>query len=200
MSITVKSPNSTFSGESSYGSLVLDFKDGVAKCDELPDGVRQYLQSTGYTIDGEVIEQPAAPAPVDSRDVDPTATVGTPLRDAAVDPKPSDFLAPTNAGEADPHGPAVVSPEIHASEGVRPVKPGEVHVDDTAAQDKAETAHAAAATDGTPVTDGATVDIDLAKAKKDELVAYAQASGVTFDEKATKDEIRAAIESHQNAG
>ena len=37
---------------------------------------------------------------------------------------------------------ASCSTGIHASEGVRPVKPGDVHVDDTAVQDAAETAHA----------------------------------------------------------
>jgi hypothetical protein len=55
-----------------------------------------------------------------------TTLVGTPLRDAAVDPKDGDFLAPTNAGEANPHGPDVVNPEIHASQGLRPVRPGDV--------------------------------------------------------------------------
>ena len=33
--------------------------------------------------------------------------IGTPLRDASVDPQPDDYVVPTNAGEADPHGPAV---------------------------------------------------------------------------------------------
>lgn len=72
-------------------------------------------------------------------------TIGTPLRDAAVDPRPTDFLAPTNAGLAgeagNPHGPHVISPEIHGSEGVRPVRSGPVS-DDPAAQDTEETAHA----------------------------------------------------------
>lgn len=39
--------------------------------------------------------------------------LGTPLRDAAVDPRPEDFQAPTNAGRegqsGNPHGPTVVS-------------------------------------------------------------------------------------------
>lgn len=54
-------------------------------------------------------------------------------RDGAVDPLPGDFLGPTNAGVegelGNPHGPHVVSPEIHASEGVRPIRPGEVDGD-----------------------------------------------------------------------
>ena len=54
--------------------------------------------------------------------------VGSPLRDAAVDPKPWDFLPPTNAGEADPHGPLVVAPGIHGV-GPKPIRGGEVFVD-----------------------------------------------------------------------
>lgn len=37
--------------------------------------------------------------------------IGTPLRDAAVDPRPGDASVPTNAGLADPHSPLVVAPE-----------------------------------------------------------------------------------------
>ena len=77
--------------------------------------------------------------------------VGTPLRDAAVNPEADDYLAPINAGKegeaGNPHGPNVVSPEVHASQGVRPVRPGPVSptVD---VQDAEETAHAAAWADG----------------------------------------------------
>ena len=71
---------------------------------------------------------------------------GTPLRDAAVDPAPTDFLPPVNAGkvgeEGNPHGPNVVAPEIHASQGTRPVRPGAVS-DDPAVQSAAEYWHAA---------------------------------------------------------
>lgn len=39
--------------------------------------------------------------------------IGTPVRDAAVDPRPGDYLAPVNAGrpgqDGNPHGPHVVS-------------------------------------------------------------------------------------------
>lgn len=66
---------------------------------------------------------------IDPRDV-ADERIGTRLRDAAVDPRPGDFLPPTNAGEpgelGNPHGPSVVSPEIHASEGVRPIRPDAV--------------------------------------------------------------------------
>ena len=71
---------------------------------------------------------------------------GTTLRDAAVDPRPTDFLPPTNAGlegeAGNPHGPNVVSPEIHAVEGNRPVLAGLVS-SDPAVQEAAETAHLA---------------------------------------------------------
>ena len=70
---------------------------------------------------------------------------GTPLRDAAVDPLPEDYLAPTNAGAegeaGNPHGPNVVNPEVHGSQGRRPILPGPVPADPDA-QDTAETAHA----------------------------------------------------------
>lgn len=42
--------------------------------------------------------------------------IGTPLRDAAVDPRPEDLLPPINAGVpgplGDPHGPHVVAIEV----------------------------------------------------------------------------------------
>lgn len=59
--------------------------------------------------------------PVDPRDVTP-AKVGTPVRDAAVDPAPGDHLAPTGAGTADPHSDAVVSPTL-GEITVEPAKP-----------------------------------------------------------------------------
>lgn len=70
---------------------------------------------------------------------------GTPLRDAAVDPLPTDFLPPVNAGkvgeEGNPHGPNVYSPGIHAEQGIRPVRPGVVS-DDPATQSTDESTHA----------------------------------------------------------
>lgn len=99
------------------------------------------------TKDGEV---------VDARDYAESTTFGSPLRDAAVDPHPDDYLAPTNAGKANPHGPKVVSPGLHGVEP-KPIRPGEVHVDDAAAQDKAETALAESVlVDGDPATSVAT--------------------------------------------
>lgn len=41
--------------------------------------------------------------------------IGTPLRDAAVDTRPGDHEAPTNAGSADPHGRDSVSTQATAA-------------------------------------------------------------------------------------
>lgn len=82
-------------------------------------------------------------APIDPRTIS-EQQIGTPLRDAAVDPRSDDFLPPSNAGKAgeigNPHGPTVISPEIHASQGVHPVTPGDVS-GTAATQEAAETAH-----------------------------------------------------------
>lgn len=81
--------------------------------------------------------------PTDPRTIE-DERVGTRLRDGAVDPRPGDFLGPTNAGAegelGNPHGPTVVNPEIHALQDNRPVRPGPVS-DDPAAQDADERAH-----------------------------------------------------------
>lgn len=178
---TIKSPDETFSGSSSYGATVLKFEDGIAKHDgDLPAGVLQYLQSAGYTIGRTTIEQPTVEEErVDARDVDEPEQVGTKLRDAAVDPDADDFLAPTNAGQADPHGPDVVSPEVHASQGVRPVKGGDVHIDDTDKQDAEETAHTEDATDGTPVVG---VEEPSGNANAETWRAYAISQGASEDD------------------
>lgn len=47
----INAPDETFTGESRYGDLVLEFKDGVAECDALPDAVRSYMEGAGYGID-----------------------------------------------------------------------------------------------------------------------------------------------------
>lgn len=66
-------------------------------------------------------------SPIDPRTVTPTQ-VGTRLRDAAVDPRPGDFLPPSNAGEpgelGNPHGPTVVAPGLHGDESGRSIRPG----------------------------------------------------------------------------
>src|SRR3954454_8264115 len=101
------------------GGLV--FTDGGAETDN--QAIIDYCEAQGYGIGSS---KPSTPTPdtdetsigsVDSRELHangPTI-VGTPARDAAVDPHPDDYLAPINAGKADPHGPLVVAPEIHNS-------------------------------------------------------------------------------------
>jgi len=130
----ITAPSKGFNGE--VGGV--QFTDGVAETDN--QAVLSYCRAAGYTVSGKTRALPDAPESPDPREV-PAPEAST-LRDAAVDPRPEDYLAPTNAGEANPHGPEVVAPEIHASEGARPVKAGEVHVEDAAKQDAAETTDA----------------------------------------------------------
>lgn len=77
----IHAPDKTFTGESRYGDLILQFEDGVAEHDgDLPAPVRSYMASTGYGIDepAREPEQPAGPPqqPAETR-------VGTPLADAS---------------------------------------------------------------------------------------------------------------------
>lgn len=136
----IVSPIEGYNGTDTFGTTTLVFKDGTADAKDVPDGVLAYLRGCGFTVDGKTVEQPAPPTPVDSREVT-EKQIGTKARDAAVDPEPEDFLAPVNAGKADPHGPEVVAPQIHAAKE-QPIRPGEVS-DDAKVQDKAESEHAA---------------------------------------------------------
>jgi hypothetical protein len=138
----VQSPIEGFTGDTVFGSTTLKFKDGVADAKDAPEGVLAYLRGKGFTVDGKTVDQPEAPEPVDSRDITETQ-IGTKARDAAVDPQPEDFLPPVNAGKADPHGPKVVAPQIHAAKE-QPVRPGVVS-DDADTQSAAESEHAAEA-------------------------------------------------------
>jgi hypothetical protein len=133
--VTVRAP----AGEAVDGVEVagIAFKHGHAEVDRSNTVVLAYFRRHGYILDGET---PAKGEQVDARDAT-GETVGTPLRDAAVDPRASDFLPPVNAGLADPHGPLVVSPELHGSQGVRPVLPGPVQ--SAAAQSPTERADTA---------------------------------------------------------
>lgn len=139
----IHSPAEGYTANDRYGDVVLEFKDGVAEFDgDLPAGIRQYLAGAGYGL-GEDATAPEKPeAPADPRDIE-DGTLGTKLRDAAVDPQPEDFLAPLNAGEGNPHGPEVVSPEIHAS-GPAGIKPGNVFVEDPEKQEAREKEYAQA--------------------------------------------------------
>lgn len=149
----ITSPVKGYSETTEIGPYRFEFKDGVVDYDEaahgkLNEGVKAYLKEQGYGIGATRVERPEpAPEPLDPRSDAADEQVGTKTRDGAVDPAEGDFLGPTNAGEANPHGSKVVNPEIHASQGVRPIKGGDVHVSDPAAQDAAEKAHTVAATD-----------------------------------------------------
>lgn len=185
---TINSPSATYSGTSTIGPTTLLFKDGVAEHDgDLPKGVAAYLEAQGFGIDGAA-KVSEVPEPVDPRNLT-TTQLGSKLRDAAVDPKPVDFLAPSNAGEANPHGPAVVSPEIHASEGVRPVRPGDVP--EPANQEANELKHAA-----TIKENGAEPAVasgqPAGNASRSDWFDYAVANGHQPDslEDFTRDEIR----------
>lgn len=104
----VTAPNKGYTGPGPGDAV---FADGVAEVED--EAALNYYRQAGYEIDGETPEvQDIEPEPVvDSREVD-TVVVGTPLRDAAVDPADDDYKAPKGAGEADPHGPEVVAPGI----------------------------------------------------------------------------------------
>lgn len=175
----ISSPDKTYTGTSVYGATTLDFKDGAAEVDDLPAGVRLYLQSAGYGIDSKATppEAPEIPDPRDST----VEQVGTALRDSAVDPHEEDFLPPTNAGkpgsEGNPHGPHVVSPELHASQGVRPVKGGPVEEADE--QEPAELTHAEAAASGDVLTDAVSSGAErpAGNASQEAWAEYATAQG-----------------------
>lgn len=134
----VEAPNKDYNGPGPGGVV---FESGVAETDD--DNALNYYRSAGYKVSGKV-ESPVeeAPEPPDPRELT-DEVIGTRLRDAAVDPEPSDFLAPLNAGKDNPHGSAVVSPEIHAS-GPAGIRPGEVFVEDVDKQEKRETEFASA--------------------------------------------------------
>jgi hypothetical protein len=123
---TIYAPSGV-NGETYIGPVTLQFVEGVAKYDgDLPEGALIYMRSHGYGIDAkapEVADQ--TPDVPDPRDL-VTTLVGTDLRDAAVDPRPEDFLPPVNAGEENPHGPKVVAPGIHAASTAKPIHPGPV--------------------------------------------------------------------------
>lgn len=138
--VTVHAPEPTFGGTVAG----VQFADGVAEVDRSNTAALHYFRVARYGI-----ERPAEledPEPVDLRELgdrgDGIVVVGSRLRDAAVDPQPGDFLAPVNAGLADPHGPLVASPGLHAVPPA-PIVPGLVSPD-PAVQDARESAVAEA--------------------------------------------------------
>ena len=105
-------------GYSGQGPGNLHFSNGVAESDD--PAIIDYCRSAGYGIDGEPPEQETPQAP-DPREVT-TTVVGSPVRDAAVDPRESDFRAPVGAGDANPHGPEVYAPGLPGG-GHQPTAP-----------------------------------------------------------------------------
>lgn len=127
MSTKITAPVKTEGRHETYlGSYLVVFEDGVAEVDfEVSENLKSYLLTTGYGVGSTKAQAPDAPVePADPRDYT-TAQVGTDLRDAAVDPRETDYLPPINAGQANPHGPEVVAPGIHAV-GPGPIVPGTV--------------------------------------------------------------------------
>src|SRR4051794_21100953 len=113
----ITSPVKGYTDTTQIGPVTLTFQDGVAEYEgTLPSGVRAYLKEQGYGLGStRAKESEPQPGPLDPRTVAADQQVGTKIRDGAVDPRPGDFLGPTNAGDANPHGTQVVSPEISAA-------------------------------------------------------------------------------------
>lgn len=105
-------------GYNGQGPGNLQFQDGVAHSDD--PAILDYCRGAGYGIDSDPPRR-EVPQPPDPRDVT-TTVVGSPARDAAVDPRPGDFRAPVNAGEANPHGPEVYAPGLPGG-GLQPTAP-----------------------------------------------------------------------------
>lgn len=174
-------------------SAGIQFRGGVAEVDEASHpAAMAYFRRSGYGIGrrpGAIAEETGG----SHQPVPPVVHRGTPLRDAAVDPMPGDFLPPINAGEADPHGPLVVSPEIHAAP-TGPIRPGPVAVDDPDRQSAEETRLAEAVRVDQQDVGGATVaaaieadapdapSIPGARATKAEWVDHAESRGIARDE------------------
>ncbi len=135
--VTVQSPVPGYTGH----VINVEFSDGKATVDRSDVQALAYFRRHGYGIDGPLGVGPESPDPREvGENGDGVEVVGTRLRDAAVDPRPGDFLPPTNAGQANPHGPKVVAPGIHATPPA-PIVPGPVS-SNPRQQEAAETAAA----------------------------------------------------------
>lgn len=164
-----------------YGDKAVTFEDGVAKVADLAPGLRGYFEANGYGIGGEDAEDPEpAPEPADPRELEQGGIVqmGTPLRDAAVDPQEGDFLPPTNAGEANPHGPDVVSPGIHAVAGPGPIVPGTVGDKDYQEAKETAAAEAVLTAEDQPVPEVTSQMGKLAAAEYDKTKATGKDAGL----------------------
>lgn len=165
----ITAPNGAYNG--TIGDVT--FTNGVAETDNL--AIISYCQGAGYDVDGHTADQAEPDEVVDSRDVERVQT-GTRLRDAAVDPRPEDFMVPTNAGQADPHGPAVVAPGVHAAPPA-PIVPGPVSDDPDEQQAKETDVAQRVLVDGEPATVVAEVSRPAQSANKAAWVDYAVSQG-----------------------
>lgn len=171
----IYAPNREYNGISAG----VQFRNGVGETDD--PAARSYFANAGYGV-GEYKPPPGSPELVDARDVAGPTPIGTRLRDAAVDPRPGDFLPPINAGEADPHGPLVVSPQIHGSE-TGAIVAGDVHVDEVEVQEAKETdVDEDTFVDRQPANAVASIDRPAKSATKAEWVEFAVGQGLGRDE------------------
>lgn len=187
--VTVTSPVPGYSGH----VIGFEFTAGKATVDRTDVQALAYFKRHGYDV-GDRATLPT-PASLDPRQVgeggDGAEVVGTRLRDAAANPEPADFLPPTNAGQANPHGPRVVSPGLHATPPA-PLVPGPVSSDvkrqqevETAAaeatlvdqQPVGEATAAAAAEQPPAVVDGAEDDRPSTQARKARASKKASSTG-----------------------
>ncbi|MEA2676400.1 MAG: hypothetical protein QOJ81_541 [Chloroflexota bacterium] len=206
--IKVYAPNRDFNGR--VGNA--QFANGVAHVEEaLSVAEMAYFRRAGYGIGAPPPAVPEKPAPYVPEA--PAMVRGPESLDAAVQPNAggpvSDaYLPPTNAGEADPHGPLVVSPGIHGV-GPGPIRPGEVYIDDVARQEKEETElDELVLVEGAPATIASAIDeegdaSDAAKAAAGPARSATKAAWVDFavsrgaDRDAAEDMTKAAlIEQH----
>ncbi|MGS2641685.1 hypothetical protein [Streptosporangium sp. G12] len=165
----ITAPNTQYNGR--IGDV--GFRDGVAETDN--PAVISYCQGAGYDVDGHTADQADPAEVIDSRDVE-RVQAGTRLRDAAVDPQPRDFLPPTNAGQADPHGPAVVAPGVHAAPPA-PIVPGPVSDDPDEQQARETEVAERVLVDGEPATVVAEVSRPAQSANKAAWVDWAVSQG-----------------------
>lgn len=89
MSFKITSPIEGHTDKSVFGSLVLDFKDGVAETDEkLSPGLKAYFKSRGYKVSGKAGSSEADKAAADKEAADKAADKAA--ADKATDSKGGD--------------------------------------------------------------------------------------------------------------
>lgn len=170
----ITAPNDQYSGLRAG----VQFRRGVGYSESAPAA---WFARHGYTVEkvGQAPEDApvSGDGPVDSRDVG-TVHAGA-SRDGAVDPRPWDFMPPTNAGQADPHGPLVVSPGAHAVPPA-PIVPGPVSPEPEEQQARETEVAEQVLVEGAPAT--VVASRPAKSATKEAWVTYAVSQGATEDE------------------